>query len=55
MQPLLAPPVTSPSLFHSWAPFWELRGGGSPGVGWGPLAWERRPPSPASSPDPLAG
>lgn len=30
-----APPPhdLTPSLFHSWAPFWELEGGGSPGVG----------------------
>lgn len=36
-----APPPhdLTPSLFHSWAPFWELEGGGSPGVGWGGGLW----------------
>lgn len=51
MRLLLAPSHDlTPSLFHSWVSFWELRGGGSPGVGWGPLAWERRPRPAAQTP-----
>lgn len=51
MQPLLAPPMTSAPLSSTAGPgSGNWGGGGSLGVGWRPLAWERRPRPEAQAP-----
>lgn len=55
MRPLLAPSHDlTPSLIHSWAPFWELRGGRLSWGGVGASGLGKAPPHPAGGPDPLA-